>query len=268
MLKPKKSLGQNFLKDKAVARRIVDCLSPAESDTVVEVGPGTGALTEYLIESGARVYGVDIDSRMVNFLAQKYHKADNFETIHSDILDFDFSAYYSGTRLKVIGNLPYHLSSPILEKLCDNHEYVGQAVLTIQKEVAQRLVAEVDSSDYSSITIYVSNFCQAELLFDLGRLQFHPPPRVTSTVIRLNFFNQPIIANEKYGRIKNLVQTAFSQRRKMMINSLIKNTELSREQAGDLLAEIGIDPKARPQNISLQQYIKLAERLDGYALSD
>lgn len=267
MLKPKKSLGQNFLKDKAVAKRIVDCLSPKPSDTVVEVGPGTGALTEFLIESGAKVYGVDIDSRMINFLSQKYHKDANFETIHSDFLDFDFSAYFTGTKFKVIGNLPYHLSSPILEKLCDNHEYVGEAVLTIQKEVAARLVAEVDSSDFSSITIYISNFCETELLFDLGRLQFHPPPQVTSTVVRLDFFKQPIITAEKYGRIKHLVQAAFSQRRKMMINSLIKYTELDREQAAALLTEVGIDPQARPQNISLQQYIKLAERLDGYAHS-
>jgi len=267
MLKPKKSLGQNFLKDKAVAKRIVDCLALSQADTVIEIGPGTGALTEYLIESGAQVYGVDIDSRMINFLAQKYSKAANFETIHSDILDFDFNAYCSDGKIKIIGNLPYHLSSPILEKLCEIHECIEVAVLTIQKEVALRLAASVDSSDYSSITIFVSNYCRAELMFDLGRLQFHPPPRVVSTVVKLIFFEQPIVAVEQYSIIRNLVQKAFSQRRKMMINSLIKNLSIKREEAVNLLTDVGIDPQARPQNISLQQYIKLAERLDGFAIS-
>jgi len=105
-------------------------------------------------------------------------------------------------------------------------------------------------------------------MFDLGRLQFHPPPRVVSTVVKLKFFEQPIIAAEQYSKIRNLVQNAFSQRRKMMINSLIKNLPIEREQAISLLTEVGINPQARPQNITLQQYIKLAERLDSYAISD
>lgn len=264
MLKPKKSLGQNFLKDKTTAKRIVSCLSIAPTDTVIEIGPGTGALTNHLLDSGANIIAVDIDSRMINFLAQKHHDRTNLEAIHLDILDFDFPAHAHNHKIKVIGNLPYHLTSAVLEKLCDNAHLIESAVLTIQKEVAERLSAQVDSSDYSSLTIFVNNFAKVALLFDLSKTHFHPPPRVTSSVIKLDFYDQPVISFSKYEQIRDLIRTAFSQKRKMMINSLLKIYNINRDEAIQILESAEIDSKARPQNISLTHFIKLAEILDKY----
>ncbi len=264
MLKPKKSLGQNFLKSKTTAQRIVNLLDPGLDDAVLEIGPGTGVMTEILIESGANVYAVDIDQRMINFLAQKYAYADNFEPIHADIMDYDFDQIESEGRIKVIGNLPYHMTSPILEKICYFHHKVEFAVLTVQKEVAARITAEVGSSDYSALTIFINNYCNAEVMFDLSRKQFHPPPEVTSSVIRLDFFREPLIDPGRYLSIRNLIKKLFSQRRKKVVNSLMNSLNMSREKAEEILDEASIDKDNRPQNISLEEYVRLADSLYKY----
>ncbi|HDS00883.1 MAG TPA: ribosomal RNA small subunit methyltransferase A [candidate division Zixibacteria bacterium] len=264
MLKPKKSLGQNFLKSKKTAQRIVDLLDPHADDVILEIGPGTGVMTEILIESGAKVYAVDIDQRMINFLAQKYARARNLEAVHSDIMDYDFDQIESKERIKVIGNLPYHMTSPILEKICYFHHKIDFAILTVQKEVAARITAEVGSSDYSALTIFINNYCNAEVMFDLGRKQFHPPPEVTSSVIRLDFFKKPLIDPGRYLLIRDLIKKLFSQRRKKVVNSLMNRLNMSREKAQEILDDASIDKNNRPQNISLEEYVRLADALYKY----
>ncbi len=262
MIKPKKSLGQNFLKSKQTAGKIVACLHPTPADCILEIGPGTGVLTEFLMESGARVYAVDIDSRLTNFLSQKFAHVDNLHVICSDILEFDLNSLNSSRKIKVIGNLPYHLTALILEKLFENHELISTAVLTVQKEVAERIGAEVGSSDYSSLTVFVQNFCIAKRLFNLDSKQFHPPPNVTSTVIKLELYEKPVIEPEAYKKVRELVRCSFSQKRKMMINSLIKAYALDREQAAEALRRADIDAKYRPQNLSLEMFHRLIKVLE------
>ena len=262
MIKPKKSLGQNFLKSKQAARKIVACLHPTQADCILEIGPGTGVLTEFLMATGARVYAVDIDSRLTNFLSQKFAHVDNLQVICSDILEFDLNSLNSSRKIKVIGNLPYHLTAPILEKLCENHEIISSAVLTVQKEVAERISAELGSSAYSSLTVFIQNFCVAKRLFNLDSKQFHPPPNVTSTVIKLELYEKPVIEPEAYRKVRELVRCAFSQKRKMVINSLMKACSLDREQASEALRRAGIDAKQRPQTLSLEMFYKLTKVLE------
>lgn len=262
MIKPKKSLGQNFLKSKTTAQKIVACLRPAQADCILEIGPGTGVLTEFLMKTGARVFAVDIDSRLTNFLSQKFSHVDNLQVFCADILEFDLNSLNSNRRIKVIGNLPYHLTAPILEKLCDNHELIESAVLTIQKEVAERICAEVGSSDYSSLTVFIQNFGLAKKLFNLDSKQFHPPPNVTSTVIKLELYENPVIETETYRKVRELVRCSFSQKRKMMVNSLIKAYSLDREKAQAVLLRAGIDPKSRPQNLTLEMFHDLIKALE------
>jgi len=262
MIKPKKSLGQNFLKSKETAARIVACLNPEPTDYIVEIGPGTGALTEVMINSGAQIRAVDVDTRMTNFLSQKFAKYDNLQVIHSDFILFDLKSVHPDGKIKIIGNLPYHLTASILERLFEFHDQIECAVLTVQKEVADRIVAKVGSSDYSSITIFVNNFCASKHLFDLGARQFHPPPNVTSSVIKLDFYENPVFRAETYINIRQMIKKLFSQRRKMMVNSLMKAYSLEREKAVNLLSEAQIDSSDRPQNISLEKYGNLIKVLE------
>ncbi len=261
MLTPKKSLGQNFLKSKQVASKIVGSLDPTAEDIILEIGPGTGVLTEVLLESQAAIYAVEIDSRMINFLTQKYNYAKNLTVINSDITDFDIDSIHSHGRIKVIGNLPYHMTSPILEKLVDFYYKIETAIVTVQKEVAARMLAPVGDSDYSSLTIFINNFCRAKRLFDLGKSQFHPPPKVDSTVVRLDFYGTPVVPANDFLVVSDLVRKLFSQRRKMVVNSLINSMGLSREFAERILDKSGIDKRVRPQNISLTQYARMTKEL-------
>jgi 16S rRNA (adenine1518-N6/adenine1519-N6)-dimethyltransferase len=261
MLTPKKSLGQNFLKSKQVASKIVAALHPSAKDVILEIGPGTGALTEVLLDSGAMIYAVEIDSRMTNFLSQKYNHASNLKVINSDIIDFDFDSIESHGRIKVIGNFPYHMTSPILEKLMDFYYKISEAVITVQKEVAARMLAPVGDSDYSSLTIFTNNFCKAKRLFDLGKDQFHPPPKVASTVVKLDFYETPIIPAGDFVIVTDLVRKLFSQRRKMVVNSLMNAMGMSRDFAERILEKSGIEKRLRPQNISLTQFARMTKEL-------
>jgi len=261
MIKPKKSLGQNFLKNKSTAKKIVGCLGVTPADCVLEIGPGTGILTEYLIYSEAQVYAVDIDKRLTNFLSEKYHRARNLMVIHSDIIEFDPDQIDFKHKFKAIGNLPYHLTSSVLQWLCDHYDRIDSAVLTIQKEVAARITASVDSSDYSSLTIFVNNYCDAKCLFDLSSKQFHPPPKVTSTVIKLDFFDSPVIDKKDFENVRLIVKNLFKQKRKMAVKSLVNSFNISREEAEGLFKQIGLDIKVRPQNISLEQYNQLSKMI-------
>ncbi len=257
MLTPKKSLGQNFLKNKRTARRIVDSISPSSDDIILEIGPGTGILTQFLVETRAQVYAIDIDKRMTTFLSEKFHKWPNLHVINRDILELEIPTAELEQKLKVIGNLPYHLTSPILGWLCLNSHKISTAVITMQKEVAERVVAEPGSSNYSALTVFINNFCDSRILFDLGKKQFHPPPNVVSSVIKLDFYDQPLIAPAEFEQVQEMVRKMFTQRRKMVINSLAHAADIDKDRARYYLSEAEIDSDARPQNVTLAQYHRL-----------
>lgn len=238
-IKPKKSLGQNFLLDKNIAKKIVDSLKINSDDFVIEIGPGTGSLTDFLADTNCNLFLIEIDKRATDLLESKFRNNKNIKIIHNDfnninLLDLsrDFVIlsskkpnlnnkifdYEIQKRIKIIGNIPYYLTSEILFKLFDCAEILHSSVLTIQKEVAERVVASPNNKSYGILTIAAEISGNAQILFDVPPHCFFPPPKVNSSVLLLNF--QRKFTKFEFDEIMFLVRTAFNQRRKMLKNSI------------------------------------------------
>ncbi len=221
MITPKKSLGQNFLTDKNISRKIVAAIGPESGDNILEIGPGTGALTELMAETEARILAVEIDRRAVEVLRAKFAQSENLRIVHEDFSKFDFriaDEFSSGAPLKVAGNIPYYLTSEIIFRLIENSQRIGRVVLMIQKEVAQRLVAQPRTKDYGILTVAIGLCANAKILFDVPPSCFFPRPKVTSSVIEIVF--KPGDENLFDSGLMRFVRAAFNQRRKTLSNSL------------------------------------------------
>ena len=221
MIAPKKSLGQNFLTDKNISRKIVAAIAPTAGDFILEIGPGTGALTELLAETEARILAVEIDKRAVEVLQSKFAQKENLRIVHEDFSKFDFRVadeFASGERLKVAGNIPYYLTSEIIFRLIENSSKISRVVLMIQKEVAQRLVAQPRTKDYGILTVAIGLCARAKILFDVPPSCFFPRPKVTSSVIEITFKRGE--ENLFDNGLMRFVRAAFNQRRKTLSNSL------------------------------------------------
>ena len=219
-LDPKKSLGQNFLNDPNTARKIAGTLFAGAGASVVEIGPGTGALTEQLLDRCDDLTVIEVDERAVTLLREKYSGLD---VRHADVLEVDWPALAreKGGALHVIGNLPYYITSPILFALLDAREHLAEAVLTMQLEVAERLTAEPHTKAYGIPSVLTQLYARPELLFEVSRHVFYPKPRVTSAVVRLTFGDGPgDRADVDPGWVRTIVRAAFNKRRKMLRNSL------------------------------------------------
>ena len=216
---PKQSLGQNFLHDPNIIRKIAASLRAPESAAVAEIGPGTGALTEELLKTHPRLTALEIDQRAVAHLKQVLPALD---VRHQDVLDVDWPVLAAelGAPLYVIGNLPYNLTSPILFDLLDARAHLAEAVLMVQKEVAERFVAVPRTKAYGILSVLVQQWAEPELLFDVSPNVFYPRPDVTSAVVRLTFGEAERTPNVDPEWLRTLVRAAFGQRRKMLRNSL------------------------------------------------
>ena len=252
---PKKRFGQNFLTNKHYANKIIESLGIDADDTVIEIGPGRGVLTELISNKKCKKrLAVEIDSE----LAEKLHSTfPNIEIIQKDILSFSFGKIYEQfeKKLKVVGNIPYNITSPILFHLLENSRFISHAVLMIQKEVAERLLAKKDSKEYGISTVLVNIQAIVEKLFVVNRNNFYPQPKVDSMVIRLNFFkNASQIKN--YALLKTIVKTTFNNRRKMLKNSLRKIVDEKD------LQKIKSNPlNLRPENLSVNDFLRLANEI-------
>lgn len=219
MLQPRKSLGQNFLTDPNTARKIVASLTAPETAPVIEIGPGTGALTEILTERYQRFIAVEVDERAVALLRASHP---DVEVFHQDILEVDWDALYERIedKMYVIGNLPYYITSQILFALLDARDHIEEAVLMMQLEVAERLVAEPRTKAYGILSVILQLYTEPELLFKVSRNVFNPKPDVTSAVVRLTFSPRGATRNVEFEHLKQVVRTAFNQRRKTLRNSI------------------------------------------------
>jgi 16S rRNA (adenine1518-N6/adenine1519-N6)-dimethyltransferase len=220
-IRPRKSLGQHFLRDERIARRIVASVNPGAGDLVLEIGPGEGALTKYLAETPARLLLVDIDARVVARMRESYGA--RAEVWQQDILEVDPRAVaraHGVQRLRVIGNIPYYITAPILFHFLDHREAVRDLTIMLQREVAQRLVAGPGSKAYGIVSVIAGVLADAELLFDVQPGSFYPRPAVTSSVVRLTMLERPrfVLRDERFFR--TVVRTAFGKRRKTLRNSL------------------------------------------------
>jgi 16S rRNA (adenine1518-N6/adenine1519-N6)-dimethyltransferase len=215
-IKPKKSLGQHFLIDHNILDKIARSLEAGPESPVIEIGPGTGALTQYLIKSYSELTVIEVDQRAVEVLEDKFPE---LHIINRDILEVEWSGLIVDDKPRsVIGNLPYYLTSPILFKVLDNSFSFREAVFLIQKEVGERIVARQGTKEYGILSVQLQRLASVKLLFNVSRHAFRPKPDVESCVIRLQF-DQPALSCT-LKNFKSVVRTAFNQRRKMMSNSL------------------------------------------------
>src|SRR5436305_7634046 len=251
---PVKSLGQNFLHDRNLARWIVDQAKIVTGDYVVEIGPGLGALTEFALEKGAQVLAIEKDKRLVEFLRKRFANQD-FEIIHADALDFDVRSLYRHRRVKLIGNLPYYVSSQLLIKFLDYQTPISLWLFMLQRELAARLGAKERTSDYGALSLQIQLHYHVEYLRTVSANVFLPKPDVDSAIVRLTPRDDRDLAPCDAATFAKLVRRGFSQRRKQL-GKLIRQDGVDWER---IAAQLGLNPHARAEELSLEQWIALTD---------
>jgi 16S rRNA (adenine1518-N6/adenine1519-N6)-dimethyltransferase len=264
----KKSLGQNFLVDGNYIEKVVASLSLNKEDTIIEIGPGRGALTERLVEKAGKVIAVEIDNNLAPFLKEKFLQNENFAMVHDDALQVDFAAIRDTQSQipssKLVANLPYYISTAILQRLIEQRECFSQMVLMLQREVVERITAEPANSERGFLTVLVEAYMQADKLFDVPPEAFHPAPKVWSAVARLvpRSEEEIGIADEKLFR--ELISAGFAYKRKTILNNLKNAPPKLKEKFGDaqkFLEERQIDPKRRAETLTCAEWKRLNDAL-------
>ena len=255
-----KSLGQHWLHDEASLEAMLIAADISPEDTVLEIGPGLGTLTAKLVGQAKKVIAVEFDQTLAADLPRRV-QADNLEIVNQDILRFDLTTLPPGYKLAA--NIPYYLTSNLLRVLCESTNPFSKAALLVQKEVAQRVCAA--PGDTSLLSISVQFYCEASLGQVVPARLFTPPPKVDSQILQLTYRQRPLFPNTDVKVFFRIVKAGFSQRRKTLLNSLSAGLHLSREQTATILEEAGIDPSARPQELSLEYwnslYLAVADKI-------
>ncbi len=260
-----KKLGQNFLVHRHTAEHIVDLADVNKEDTVLEIGVGLGALTTPLAEAASQVIGLEADSGIIRLHEEQQNLPDNVRLIHQDVLKADFRelADLCGGRLKIIANLPYSISSPFLFKLIEQPDLIDFAVVMLQKEVALRLLAQPGTKEYGVPTVMLATCATIKMLIHVGSDEFHPRPKVDSAVVRLSF--QPVPKRTKelgeFDRklLKKIVNHAFGQRRKTLLNGLSSTGLLSKQEMAECIREAGLVPTVRAEQLPLEDFVRLSQ---------
>lgn len=252
----RKRFGQNFLHDDSVIDAIVTAIGPQADQHLVEIGPGRGALTAPLLASGARLDVIELDRDLAPLLSAQFESANNL-TLHSaDALQFDYSPLADdGKKLRVIGNLPYNITTPLLFHLLEQSAVIDDMCFMLQKEVVERICAAPGSKQYGRLTIMLQYQCAAESLFDVPPEAFDPPPKVNSAIIYLQPRSEPLGGQVDSVQLNKLVTQAFSQRRKTIANTLKRLVTV------DQLASVGILPEQRPETVTIEQFVQLTREV-------
>jgi len=257
-LEARKSLGQNFLLPGA-GERIARAARIKAGDAVLEIGPGLGALTEALLDLDARVVAVDLDETMLRILRELYGDRKNLELVHGDARDFDIGAVAARMgKLKLVGNLPYYASSPILRRAVDERAHLLSATFTLQKEVADRIAAGPGSKTYGSLSVLIGLYADASVPLKLPPGAFHPQPGVESAVLHLVFREKPRAEVADFPHFEKIVFAAFSHRRKTILNSMKDALEIDGPAILAALGRAGIDPQRRAETVSVEEFARLA----------
>jgi 16S rRNA (adenine1518-N6/adenine1519-N6)-dimethyltransferase len=254
MLPPKKSLGQNFLRDENVARNIVENLHLRDDAVVVEIGPGQGALTKHLLAACSSLVAIEVDERAVAILKEMF--SESLRVIHADVRTVSLKEYLQKGigRLRVVGNIPYNITSEILFWLFDQHDVVEDATLMVQLEVARRFVARTGTKDYGILSVFVRYYTEPELLFKVSRNSFFPRPAVDSAVVNLRFRRDPVQCDREL--LTSIVRSTFGKRRKTLRNGL--------RYMGfpdDQLDTIAFDLGKRPEQLTIEDFLELTRLL-------
>ena len=254
----RKSLGQHFLSNPRILTRIVDALDPSPGDTVIEIGPGRGALTDILKKRVRRVIAIEYDRALAELLRERY-AGDNVEVVQADVLETDFAAL-AGTAFSVVGNVPYYITTPILFHTLQRPR-ARAAVYLVQREVADRMSAEAGSDAYGALSVNLQALASARIVFGVLRGAFNPPPKVDSAVVRIVPLEHPLISQEEEQGFREFVQAAFGMRRKQLRRVLRELCDVGPEAADVMLTAVGVDPMSRPETLSAERFAALFRRV-------
>jgi 16S rRNA (adenine1518-N6/adenine1519-N6)-dimethyltransferase len=268
-LHPSKRLGQNFLVDGRTIDRIINALGPRSDETIIEIGPGKGALTSRLVEKAGRVIAIEFDRKLIPLLLEQFGSRKNFKLVQSDALTTDFCDAISPARqARVVTNLPYNIATAILQRLIEQRSCLSEMVLMLQREVVDRMTASAGSSERGFLSVLVEAYCEAEKLFDVPPRAFRPLPKVWSTVVRLRV--RPGIAADMKNEelLWQIVSAGFAQRRKTILNNLraappsIQELLNERGGASIVLCEANIPQLRRAETLTLEEWARLVNALE------
>ena len=267
---PSKRLGQHFLRDQRIIQRIVDALAPKPEETIVEIGPGTGALTSLLVERAGRVIAVEFDAKLAPVLQDRFGASENFRLVMADALTTDFCAEIRpATKARLVANLPYNISTAILQRLIAQRECFDEMVLMLQKEVVERVLAPAGTSDRGFISVLVEAYCETEKLFDVAPGAFRPPPKVWSSVMRVKFRPRinADIEDADESLLWEVVSAGFAQKRKTILNNL-RNAQgrlqevLKRNGGASIaLCKANVGLQRRAETLTVEEWGKIVQSI-------
>lgn len=263
-VRAKKSLGQNFLVDESVIERIVRAVDPRPGETIIEIGPGQGALTSSFVRTKSRIVAIELDRDFAPLLQRKYSAFDNVVIIEGDALEVDLCAAIApATIARLVANLPYNISTVILQRLLEQRACLSELILMLQREVAARITAAPSTSDRGYLSVLVEAYSEVEKLFDVAPTAFRPPPKVWSTVVRLKPRRQFAVAVNDEALLWRVVSAGFAQRRKTIFNNLRNAPNLFPggnvdDVVAPLLESSGIESKRRAESLTLEEWGRLS----------
>lgn len=260
-----KSLGQNFLINPSVCPRMAELSGAGEGVGVIEIGPGIGVLTNELCKLADKVVAIELDKRLLPVLEETLGEYDNLKVVNADVLEIDLHKLieeeFSGMEVVVCANLPYYITSPVIMKLLEDKLPITAITVMVQKEAAQRICAEVGSRQSGAVTVSVNYYAKPEMLFSVSAGSFMPAPKVDSAVIRLNVLDEPPVMVKDEKKFFLVVKASFSQRRKVISNSLSSGLSLDKSKTAKTLEKSGVPLNARAEKLSLQNFADIANNL-------
>lgn len=268
-IKANKNLGQNFLINSEVVENIVNSSEITKEDMVIEIGPGLGTLTKYLLEKAGKVLCVELDTKMLKILQDRFLVYDNFEVINTDVLKLNLNDIISENKkqgkiknIKVVANLPYYITTPIIMKLLEEKLDIKSITVMIQKEVADRLIETPGGKNTGAITYTVYYYCDSEKIMEVPNSSFIPEPEVTSEVIKMNLRSKPVVEIDNPKVMFMIIKSAFMQRRKTLLNALT-NTKvfLNKEEGLEILNKLNLNENVRAEELSIQDFANIAKSI-------
>jgi len=266
---PSKRLGQNFLNDSRIIDRIIQALDPKSDETIIEIGPGRGALTAQLVENAGAVVAIEFDRNLIPGLLQRFSSSGNFKLVQSDALITDFcSEIKPANQARLVANLPYNISTAILQRLIEQRRCLTEMVLMLQREVVERITAPAGSTDRGYLSVVVEAYCEGEKLFDVAPGAFRPIPKVWSSVIRLKVRPDSSVAVKDETLLWHVVSAGFAQRRKTILNNLRSATPRLQELiklhggASIVLCQAEVDLRRRAETLTLEEWARITNQLE------
>lgn len=268
-IKPNKSLGQNFLINSEVVENIVQSSDITKDDMVIEIGPGLGVLTKYLLEKAKKVVCIELDTKMVKILQDRFSEHDNIEIINTDVLKINLNEIIEKNKgeirkVKVVANLPYYITTPIIMKLIEDRLDIESITVMIQKEVADRLIEIPGGKNTGAITYTVYYYCTSKKIMEVPNTSFIPEPEVTSEIIKMDLRDKPVVDVENPQIMFRIIKSAFMQRRKTLLNALTNtNVFINKEQGINTLKELNLKENVRAEELTIQDFSNITKIVFG-----